>query len=156
MSLIRRLRFSRFWPMLWKEFIQMRRDRLTLALITVLPAVQLVLFGYAIQTDVRNLPTVVLDESRTSDSRRLISVIGNTGNFKIVGDVATRDKVQRAVLSARAAAALIIPPEYARDVRAGRTATAQMIVDASDPQTSAIPTPLSRMPRSTFRKKVNG
>jgi len=137
MSLIRRLRFSRFWPMLWKEFIQMRRDRLTLALITVLPAVQLVLFGYAIQTDVRNLPTVVLDESRTSDSRRLISVIGNTGNFKIVGDVATRDEVQTAVLSARAAAALIIPPEYARDVRAGRTATAQMIVDASDPQTSA-------------------
>ena len=111
MSLIRRLRFSRFWPMLWKEFIQMRRDRLTLALITVLPAVQLVLFGYAIQTDVRNLPTVVLDESRTSDSRRLISVIGNTGNFKIVGDVATRDEVQTAVLSARAAAALIIPPE---------------------------------------------
>ncbi len=137
MSLIRRLRFSRFWPMLWKEFIQMRRDRLTLAMVTVLPAVQLVLFGYAIQTDVRNLPTVVLDESRTSDSRRLISVIGNTGNFKIVGDVATRDEVQAAVHSARAAAALIIPPEYARDVRAGRTASAQMIVDASDPQTSA-------------------
>lgn len=115
----------------------MRRDRLTLAMVTVLPAVQLILFGYAIQTDVRNLPTVVLDESRTSDSRRLISVIGNTGNFKIVGDVATRDDVRHAVLSARAAAALIIPPEYARDVRAGRTATAQMIVDASDPQTSA-------------------
>jgi ABC-2 type transport system permease protein len=137
MSLLRRLRLSRFWPMLWKEFIQMRRDRLTLAMVTTLPAVQLILFGYAIQTDVRHLPTVVLDESRTSDSRRLISVIGNTGNFRIVGDVATRDEVRHAVLSARAAAALIIPPEYARDVRAGRTATAQMIVDASDPQTSA-------------------
>lgn len=137
MSLLRRIRLSRFWPMLWKEFIQMRRDRLTLAMVTTLPAVQLILFGYAIQTDVRNLPTVVLDESRTSDSRRLISVIGNTGNFRIVGDVATRDEVRHAVLSARAAAALIIPPEYARDVRAGRTATAQMIVDASDPQTSA-------------------
>ena len=132
-----RLRLSRFWPMLWKEFVQMRRDRLTLGMIIVLPAVQLMLFGYAIQTDVRNLPTVVLDESRTSDSRRLISVIGNTGNFDIIGDVANRDALRRAIMSSRAAAALVIPPEYARDLRAGRTASAQMIVDAADPQSSA-------------------
>lgn len=137
MSLFMRLRLSRFWPMLWKEFVQMRRDRLTLGMIIVLPAVQLMLFGYAIQTDVRNLPTVVLDESRTSDSRRLISVIGNTGNFDIIGDVANRDALRRAIMSSRAAAALVIPPEYARDLRAGRTASAQMIVDAADPQASA-------------------
>ena len=137
MSLITRLRRSRFWPMLWKEFIQMRRDRLTFGMMTVLPAVQLLLFGYAIQTDVRHLPTVVLDESRTADSRRLITVIGNTGNFDIVGAVSNREELKREILGARASAALVIPPDYARDLRSGRTATAQMIVDAADPQTSA-------------------
>lgn len=115
----------------------MRRDRLTLAMVTTLPAVQLVLFGYAIQTDVRNLPTVVLDESRTSESRRLISVIANTSNFRIVGDVSSRDQMHLTIQSARAAAGLVIPPDYARDVRAGRTASAQMVVDAADPQSSA-------------------
>jgi ABC-2 type transport system permease protein len=137
MSLVARIRYSRFWPMLWKEFIQMRRDRLTLMMMTTLPAVQLVLFGYAIQTDVRNLPTIVLDESRTSESRRLISTIGNTGNFRIVGDVADRVEMEHLIKSSQAAAALVIPPEYAREIRAGRTATAQVIVDAADPQTSA-------------------
>ena len=137
MSLVTRIRLSPFWPMLWKEFVQMRRDRLTLAMIIVFPAVQLVLFGYAIQTDVRHLPTVVLDDSRTSDSRRLIAVIGNTGNFDIIGGVANRDELRGAIMSSRAAAALVIPPEYARDLRAGRMASAQMIVDAADPQSSA-------------------
>lgn len=136
MSLISKIRLSRFWPMLWKEFIQMRRDRLTLGMMTVLPAVQLILFGYAIQTDVRHLPTIVLDESRTSDSRRLITVIGNIGNFEIIGDVADRAALRSEIMGSRAAAALVIPPNYARELRAGRTATAQMIVDAADPQSS--------------------
>ena len=60
MSVFQRIRYARFWPMLWKEFIQMRRDRLMLAMMTGLPAVQLILFGYAIQTEVRHLPTVIL------------------------------------------------------------------------------------------------
>jgi ABC-2 type transport system permease protein len=123
--------------MLWKEFIQMRRDRLTFVMMTGLPAFQLVLFGYAIQTDVRNLPTVVLDESRTSESRRLVSVINNTGNFRVVGEISDREELRVLIQSARASAALVIPPEYARHIRGGRTATAQMIVDAADPQTSS-------------------
>ena len=63
----------RFWPMFRKEFIQMRRDRLTLGMMIGIPVLQLLLFGYAIQTDVRNIPTVVVDESRTPQSRDLIA-----------------------------------------------------------------------------------
>ena len=85
MSLVARIRDSRFWPMLWKEFIQIRRDRLTLGMILVLPAAQLMLFGYAIQTDVRHLPTVVLDESRTSESRALVTTLMNSGAFDAAG-----------------------------------------------------------------------
>ena len=73
--------------MLRKEFIQLRRDRLTFAMMTGLPAVQLLLFGYAIQTDVRRLPTVVQDESRSVESRALISVLEHTDNFRVVASV---------------------------------------------------------------------
>ncbi|MEX2182483.1 MAG: ABC transporter permease [Gemmatimonadaceae bacterium] len=136
MSLLHRLRRSPFWPMLWKEFIQMRRDRLTFGMVTLFPAIQLVLFGYAIQTDVRNLPTVVLDDSRTTESRLLVQTLANTDVFRIIGEVPDRAAMQDAIESGRANAALVIPPEYARQIAAGATARAQLIVDAADPQSS--------------------
>ena len=124
------------WPMLRKELLQLKRDRLTFAMMTGIPAIQLLLFGFAIQTDVRHLPTVVLDESATQESRALIDRVVNTGNFDLVGMVADREEVRRAIESGRAYAALVIPPEYARDLKRGRTARAQMIVDAADPMAS--------------------
>jgi ABC-2 type transport system permease protein len=133
MRFLARLRASPVWPMLWKEFIQMRRDRLTLGMMVGIPAIQLLLFGYAIQTEVRHLPTVVLDESRTSESRALIDVIRNTGSFDIIGRVTDRAALEAAIESGRARAALVIPPQYLSDLRRGRTARAQMIVDAADP-----------------------
>ena len=128
---------ARFWPMLWKEFIQMRRDRLTLGMMTMLPAAQLLLFGYAIQTDVRNLPTVVLDESRSEESRLLAQTLANTDVFRLVGEVADAAAMREAIESGRAGAALIIPPDYHRRIARGEPATAQIIVDAADPQSSA-------------------
>lgn len=136
MNLLDRLRRASFWPMLRKEFIEMRRDRFTLAMLIGIPAVQLVLFGYAVQTDVRNVPTVVLDESRTSQSRRLIDMMANTRNFRIVGTAANRDQVREAIERGDAAAAIIIPPEFASDLKRGQSAQAQVIVDAADPLSS--------------------
>jgi ABC-2 type transport system permease protein len=136
MRVIERLRRASFWPMLRKEFIEMRRDRFTLAMLIGIPAVQLVLFGYAVQTDVRNVPTVVLDESRTSQSRRLIDMMANTRNFDIVGNAANRDEVREAIERGDAAAAIIIPPEFASDLKRGHSAQAQVIVDAADPLSS--------------------
>src|SRR5215210_1333319 len=98
--------------MLWKESIQLRRDRLTFAMMTGLPAMQLLLFGYAIQTDVRKLPTVVQDESRTAESRALVSVLEHTDNFRIVASVSDREAARRWIERGAARVALIIPPEY--------------------------------------------
>jgi ABC-2 type transport system permease protein len=123
--------------MLWKEFVQMRRDRLTLAMMLGIPMVQLMLFGYAIRTEVRHLPTVVLDESRTSESRALISVLENTQNFDIIGHVSSRDSVKAIIDAGRARAAVIIPPDYTRNLKRGQPATAQVIVDAADPISSS-------------------
>src|SRR6185503_17025183 len=90
MSRLRRLARSPLWAMLWKELVQLRRDRMTLGLMLGIPAIQLALFGYAIQTEVRHLPTVVLDESRSSESRRLVEVFRNSGNFDVVELVPSR------------------------------------------------------------------
>jgi ABC-2 type transport system permease protein len=126
----------RFWPMFQKELIQMRRDRLTLAIMTALPVAQLLLFGYAIQTDVRHLPTVVLDESRTPASRELIAAFENTGSFRIVAYVDARPGIDRAIERGDAQAGLIVPYDYPRRLGRRETATVQVIVDAADPLAS--------------------
>jgi ABC-2 type transport system permease protein len=136
MSIVRRIAQAAFWPMLWKEFAQLRRDRFTFAMMTMLPALQLAMFGYAIRTEVRNLPTVVLDESRTQESRELLQAIENTGNFTYTRAVTGRGAVRDAVAAGDARAAIIIPPDYASDIKRGRTASAQVIVDAADPLAS--------------------
>ncbi len=126
----------RFWPMFRKEFIQMRRDRLTFGMMIGIPVIQLLVFGYAIQTDVRNLPTVVLDESRTPESRDLIAAFQNTGNFRVVAHVDGRPALDAAIARGDAQAAIVVPYDYPRHLARGTTATVQVIVDAADPLSS--------------------
>jgi len=126
----------RFWPMFRKEFIQMRRDRLTLSIMTVLPVVQLLLFGYSIQTDVRHLPTVVLDESRTPESRDLVAAFVNTGNFRLVRAVNARPGLDEAIARGEAQAGIVVPYGYPRHLARGETATVEIVVDAADPLSS--------------------
>ena len=128
---------SPFWPMLQKEFIQMRRDRVTLAMMIGIPAIQLVLFGFAVRTEVRNLPTVVLDESHSTESRALVQVMQNTHNFKMIGEVMSRAELHDRIASGAARAAVVIPPDFDTDIKRGRTALAQVIVDAADPLSSS-------------------
>jgi ABC-2 type transport system permease protein len=127
---------SAVWPMLVKEFTQLRRDRLTVAMMVGIPAIQLMLFGFAIRTDVRNLPTAVYDEARTADSRALVQTILNTGNFRHYADATSRDEVRHWIEAGRISAAILVPPDYTRDLKRGHTATVQVIVDAADPLAS--------------------
>jgi ABC-2 type transport system permease protein len=127
---------SAIWPMLWKEFIQMRRDRFTLAMMFGIPAIQLILFGYAIRMEVRHVPMVVMDQSQTQESRALVDVLRNTGNFDVVGTVMSRQEIQHRIESGSAHAALIIPGDYVAALKRGRGAQAQLIIDAADPLSS--------------------
>jgi ABC-2 type transport system permease protein len=124
-------------PMLWKEFVQMRRDRFTLGMMIGLPAIQLLLFGFAIRTEVRHLPTVVLDQSRTTESRAFVDAVRNTGNFDIVGAIGSRDDLRKKIERGDARAAVVIPPDFETDIKRRRTAEAQVIVDAADPLASS-------------------
>jgi ABC-2 type transport system permease protein len=120
-----------------KELVQLRRDRLTLGMVAALPIMQLLLFGYAINTDVRHIPTVVFDADASSESRDLVRSLEATRFFDIVGHVRDYADIEHALRAGRARAALAIPARFASDLRRGRTTRLQLIVDGSDPQTVA-------------------
>jgi ABC-2 type transport system permease protein len=119
----------------WKELLQLRRDRMTLAMMAVLPILQLTLFGYAINTDVRHIPTVVYDQDQSAASRDLARSLEVTGFYDLLGDVRSYGEIEDALRSGRARAALVIPVSYAKNLRAGRPSQLQLVVDGSDPQT---------------------
>lgn len=120
-----------------KELIQLRRDRLTLAMMVMFPIIQLLLFGYAINTDVRHIPAAVFDSDQSAQSRNLISAMQATGFYDVVGQVRSYDEISHALRAGRARVAFVIQDGYASDITAGRTARVQLVIDGSDPQTVA-------------------
>jgi ABC-type multidrug transport system permease subunit len=118
-----------------KELLQLRRDRMTLAMTFMLPLVQILLFGYAINTDVRHIPTVIFDQDHSAASRDLVRRMEATGYYDIVGQVESYEQISHALRSGRARVALVVPPELGSRQTLGRKATVQLVVDGSDPQT---------------------
>lgn len=116
-----------------KEFLQLLRDPRTLIMALIMPVVMLLLFGYAITTDVENLPTVVFDQSQSQESRALVRRFANSRYFAIIGPVGSLADIEREIDYARARVGIVIPPDYADAIQSGRTARVQVIVDASDP-----------------------
>ncbi len=128
---------TRLLAIAWKELVQLRRDRMTFGMMVGLPIMQLMLFGYAINTDVRHMPTVVYDQDRSAEARDLVARMRITGFYDIVGHVEGYDEIERALRQGRARVAVVIPPEFGKSLRGGGGARAQLIVDGSDPQTVA-------------------
>ncbi len=118
-----------------KELQQLRRDRMTAAMMVMLPIVQLLLFGWAINTDVRHIPTVVYDQDHTAASRDIVRRMEATHYYDLVGAVDSYDDISRALRSGQARVAVVIPPRYGSHVTLGRRAEIQLVVDGSDPQT---------------------
>jgi len=116
-----------------KEFIQLVRDRRTLTMAILMPVIQLFLFGYAITTDVKHLPTAVLDLSRTPESRRLLESFANTQYYDLRFPVRDMDEIEHLINSGKARVGIVIPPDYARRLLNGDQVTVQVLVDASDP-----------------------
>lgn len=126
------MEFGRLRALVTKEFIQVLRDRLTLAMLIFMPVGQLLIFGFAINTDVKHLQTAVLDQSRTQESRQMIQSFTSSNYFDIKLYAGNIIQVNRAVESGNAKVALVIPPDYARRLKTGRQTSIQVIVDATD------------------------
>lgn len=117
-----------------KELLQLKRDRMTVALMAALPLLQLMLFGYAIDTDVRHISTVVYDLDTTASSRALARAFEATRFFDLHGTVDSFDEAEHALRSGQAGVALVIPRRYAADLAASKPVKVQLMVDGSDPQ----------------------
>ena len=122
----------RLKALLMKEFIQMRRDRLTFGMMVIMPIVQLLIFGFAINTDVKHLPTIVFDQSMQAESRDLLAAFEASEYFSVKAVATSYQQVNEAVDSGQAKVGIIIPPDFAANVKYGRSAAVQVIVDASD------------------------
>lgn len=124
---------ERIVAVMLKELGHVLADRATLQATMVLPALQLLLYGYAINTVVDHIPTVVFDGSRDSDSRALVAALQNSTYFDVVGHAASHEEAVTAIDAGHAKAGIIIPPEYGSQVLRGNGAAAQLLVDGSDP-----------------------
>ena len=130
------MNFERLGAMVRKEFVQMRRDPTTVRLMLAVPVMQLLIFGFAVRTDVRNLPTVIFDQSRTQESRSFVQSLVATDNFLVKRNVNSYAEAIEAVDAGRARSAVVFPPDYARSLKRGDTTPVQVLVDASDPTAS--------------------
>ncbi|WP_434511715.1 ABC transporter permease [Desulfitobacterium sp. AusDCA] len=124
---------TRFVSILKKEIIQIRRDRASLAIAVGMPVIMLLLFGYAVNTDVEHLPTVVWDQSQSTSSREIIQAFKNTNyldpDYYVQGYREVEDKLD----SGHARVAIVIPPNYGKNLNGGEQATVQVLMDGSDP-----------------------
>lgn len=131
------LKLSRILAILKKEVLQMRRDRLTLAITIALPLVQLLLFGYAIQTEVKHIPTAVFDQSLSAESRDLLEAFSASGYFDITCAAEGYDEITGLIDSGKAKIGIIFPPDFKESLKTGDTAAVQVLVDASDSMVSS-------------------
>jgi len=128
-----RLRGRRVLTVARKEFRQLLRDQLTMAFVVGLPITQLLLFGYAINQDVRHVRTAVVDQSRSEISRRLIGELGATQTFAVARRPATEEAGRELLAGGEVEVVVLIPPDFARAYYRGRGARVSFLIDATDP-----------------------
>ena len=128
--------FRGLGAILFKEFIVVWRDPMTLFFMFFPPLVEMIAFGYALDTDVKHMALVILNEDRTVDSRRFVDRLVNTETFRVVGEVQSIDEMASQIRKGRAYAGLQIPPKFTQNVRAGFPAQVQLLVDGSNSTTA--------------------
>ena len=119
-----------------KEFRQIRRDRRTLTILLFVPAFFLLIYGYALSFDIRNIPLAVEDNDRSSASREVISAFVNSGYFTLVAEVQNDAEIDRLLDKGSARAVLVIPPRFGRDASTGRPTSLQLIVNGDNANTA--------------------
>jgi len=128
--------FRGLGAILFKEFIVVWRDPMTLFFMFFPPLIEMVAFGYALDTDVKHMAMIIYNEDRTVESRQLIDRFVNTETFRVVGEVQSLDQLASEIRKGRAYVALQIPPTFTRDLHAGNSAQVQLLVDGSNSTTA--------------------
>src|SRR5687767_7094638 len=121
---------------LFKEFITVLRDPMTLFFMLFPPLVEMIAFGYAIDMDVKHMPMVILNEDRTVESRQFVDRLVNTETFRVIGEVPNVEEMASEIRKGRANVGLQIPPHFTRDLRGGHPAQVQLLIDGSNSTTA--------------------
>lgn len=132
------MKIQRLWAIARKEFIHVFRDPRSLAMAIAIPALLLMLYGYALTLDVDNVPLVVWDQSNSVASREFVNRFHGSRYFSVQGQAQSYKEIERAIDSGWALVGLIIPREFAHRVESGRSVQAQLIVDGSDSTTATL------------------
>ena len=130
------MNMQRFISIIKKEFIQIKRDKASFGIAIMMPIVMMVLFGYAVTTELDNISTAVLDQNHTKESREFIKSFENTGYFNITKEDNSIEKIQSAMDLGLVHAAIIIPPDYSTKILKGEKPAVQFLIDGSDPTTA--------------------
>jgi ABC-2 type transport system permease protein len=130
---MQRLRF-----LVWKEFLELRKDPKLFGIVVVGPILQLTLLGYAATTDVRDVPVIVADGDRSPRSRDVIARFDASRNFNVIGVVSTSNDVEPYLEHGDASLALSIPAGYGADLANGTPVTLQVIADGSDSNSTTV------------------
>jgi ABC-2 type transport system permease protein len=149
--------FARFVAIIRKEFIQLRRDRLTFAMLFGIPIIQLILFGFAINTDPKNLPVAVLASDNSPFARRLIHAMENSGYFRIVDHVESEEDARRLLARGEVQFVLNLPPDFSRRLVRGERPAMLVQADATDPSavSSAVQV-MNEISRTAFNRDLAG
>jgi ABC-2 type transport system permease protein len=131
MALYRRLK-----PVIVKEFRQIRRDPTSLGMLLILPAAMIILVGYALNFDVKHVPLLIMDNSKTPESRDYLAMYQHSEHFALTGTPSTYEEIEEAFLHGQAKIAIVLPTDFGRDLLAGRETTVQMLVDGADANTA--------------------
>ena len=125
--------FHRFLAIVVKEFIQMRRDRLTFGMMIGIPLVQLTLFGFAINSDPKHLPTAVIQADHGPYGRTLLEAMKNSEYFAVIGEIQNEQQAEKALALGQVQFVLNIPPNFTRDLLRGDRPALLLEADATDP-----------------------
>ena len=125
--------WRRTYAMLVKEFVQLKRDRVSFAMIVMIPVMQLLLFGYAINTNPRHLPTAVLLQEQSDLGRSILKAIENTGYFDLTHVIGTEAEFDHLLASGTVLFAIEIPANFEQSVRRGDFPALLVAADATDP-----------------------
>ncbi len=132
------MRWHRIRHLVRKEFVQLRRDPRMLRLIIVAPILQLVIFGYAVTTDIRNIPTAVVDSDGSRESRELVARFTNTGYFQIRHVLSRPQDLEPLMDGGVVQVGILIPKGFARSLARGESAPLQVVVDGTDSTTAGM------------------
>lgn len=138
------LSFARWWSIVLKEFLQLKRDRITFAMIIGLPIIQLALFGYAINTDPKHLPTAVVISDDSVFSRSFIAGMKNSAYFDVIETLPDEAAAHQALARGTVQFVLSIPVDFSRRLLRGERPSLLVEADATDP--TAITTALAALP----------